>query len=60
LAYLYEFKKIRGPHLIMAPKSTISNWMKEFAKWTPHFKIVQLNPKMEVRDTIIAEQMKPG
>jgi len=57
---LHEYKKIRGPHLIVTPKSTISNWMKEFAKWTPFFRVVQLNPKMEVRDTIIAEQMKEG
>lgn len=34
--------------------------MKEFAKWVPFFRVVQLNPKMEVRDTIIAEQMKEG
>lgn len=52
---MYEYKKIRGPHLIIAPKSTMSNWMKEFAKWVPFFRIVQLNPKMEVRDTILSE-----
>jgi SNF2 family DNA or RNA helicase len=34
--------------------------MKEFDKWVPFFRVVKLNPKMEVRDTIIAEQMKEG
>jgi SWI/SNF-related matrix-associated actin-dependent regulator of chromatin subfamily A member 5 len=60
LSYVYEFKKIRGPHLIVAPKSTISNWMKEFTKWTPFFKVVQLNPKMEVREQIIKEELVDG
>eukprot|EP00633_Aureoumbra_lagunensis_P008712 CAMPEP_0197309632 /NCGR_PEP_ID=MMETSP0891-20130614/8221_1 /TAXON_ID=44058 ORGANISM="Aureoumbra lagunensis, Strain CCMP1510" /NCGR_SAMPLE_ID=MMETSP0891 /ASSEMBLY_ACC=CAM_ASM_000534 /LENGTH=153 /DNA_ID=CAMNT_0042794817 /DNA_START=118 /DNA_END=576 /DNA_ORIENTATION=+ len=26
LAYLYEYQNIRGPHLILVPKSTLSNW----------------------------------
>lgn len=60
LAYLKEFKGIKGPHLIISPKSTISNWLKEFAKWTPFFKVVQLNPKMEVRDDIIKYQLVDG
>lgn len=29
-AYLKEFKKISGPHLIIAPKSTLGNWCAEF------------------------------
>lgn len=34
--------------------------MKEFAKWTPFFKIVQLNPKMEVREEIIKNELVDG
>jgi len=29
LGYLYEFKGIRGPHMVVAPKSTLGNWMRE-------------------------------
>ncbi len=53
LAYMFEYKKIKGPHLVVAPKSTISNWIKEFSKWTPFFRVVHLNPKMEFREEII-------
>ncbi len=28
--FLKEYKKIHGPHLIIAPKSTLGNWLKEF------------------------------
>ncbi len=29
-----------GPHLIVAPLSTLSNWMDEFHKWTPSIPVV--------------------
>lgn len=29
LGFLKEFKNIHGPHLIIAPKSTLGNWLKE-------------------------------
>jgi SNF2 family DNA or RNA helicase len=44
--YLWESKNQRNdPYLVVAPKSTISNWMLEFSRWAPHFKTVNLNPK---------------
>lgn len=43
----------KKPHLIIAPKSTISNWMKEFEKWAPFFKVINLIPTQEFRDEII-------
>ena len=58
--WLYEYKNIKGPHLVIAPKSTISNWMNEFKKWAPFMRIVNLIPTMEMRDDIIKNQMKPG
>jgi len=32
LAYLREQEGIIGPHLIVVPKSTLGNWIKEFEK----------------------------
>ena len=32
LAYLREQEGIKGPHLIVVPKSTLGNWIKEFEK----------------------------
>ena len=61
IAYLYESCGIRkSPHLIVAPKSTIANWMKEFKIWLPQFRVVNLIPTLEHRDEIISKQMKPG
>ena len=34
LAFLRE-KQTYGPFLVVAPLSTLSNWIEEFAKWTP-------------------------
>jgi SWI/SNF-related matrix-associated actin-dependent regulator of chromatin subfamily A member 5 len=30
LAFIKEYKKINGPHIIIAPKITLGNWMNEF------------------------------
>ena len=37
LAYMHQFKGIKGPHLIMVPKSTLSNWVREFNNFCPRF-----------------------
>jgi len=57
LAFLREFKKVKGPHLIIVPKSTVPNWMKEFEKWCPVFKVVNLIARKEEREKIIAERI---
>ncbi|CAN0856648.1 Probable ATP-dependent DNA helicase CHR12 [Linum grandiflorum] len=35
IAYLKEKKGIAGPHIIMAPKAVLPNWINEFATWVP-------------------------
>lgn len=35
IALLREKENYLGPHLIIAPLSTLSNWIEEFQKWTP-------------------------
>jgi SNF2 family DNA or RNA helicase len=37
-----EFKHIKGYHIIIVPKSCIPNWMKEFAKWCPEMRVINL------------------
>ena len=33
---------IPGPHLVIAPKSTLANWVKEVARWVPTLKTLKL------------------
>lgn len=35
IAHLREVENYLGPHLIVAPLSTLSNWIEEFQKWVP-------------------------
>ncbi|KAL0245951.1 hypothetical protein GEMRC1_007167 [Eukaryota sp. GEM-RC1] len=39
IAYLKEFHGVSSPHLIVVPKSTLPNWVKEFNKWLPSTKV---------------------
>lgn len=51
---------MKGPHLIVAPKSTINHWMKETNLWTPFLKMVNLIPTKDKRDEILANELIPG
>jgi SWI/SNF-related matrix-associated actin-dependent regulator of chromatin subfamily A member 5 len=44
VAYLHEFRKIDGPHLVMVPKSTLSNWCNEFKRWCPVIRVLRYCP----------------
>ncbi|KAF9257203.1 hypothetical protein L218DRAFT_1081033 [Marasmius fiardii PR-910] len=57
LAYLKHYREIKGPHLIIVPKSTLQNWRREFEKWTSDFKAVVLTGTADERKTIIQEQL---
>ncbi|PYH48421.1 putative SNF2 family helicase/ATPase PasG [Aspergillus saccharolyticus JOP 1030-1] len=51
LAFFKE-KNISGPFLIAAPLSTVSNWVDEFAKWTPGIKTVLYHGTKDQRTQI--------
>jgi SWI/SNF-related matrix-associated actin-dependent regulator of chromatin subfamily A member 5 len=42
LAYLRESRNISGPHMVIVPKSTVSNWLREFRRWCPVMRTVKL------------------
>jgi SWI/SNF-related matrix-associated actin-dependent regulator of chromatin subfamily A member 5 len=48
------------PHLIVVPKSTITNWEKEFLKFCPIFKTCCLIGSQEERETIISSRVLTG
>ncbi|CAD8176649.1 unnamed protein product [Paramecium octaurelia] len=60
IAFLKEYTKISGPHLIVAPKSTLGNWMREFKKWLPCARVVKLIAVKEEREDIINKSFQPG
>lgn len=60
LAYMKEYRNVAGPHLVMVPKSTLSNWMNEFNRWCPSLRVVRFHGSKEERAEIVADVLKPG
>ncbi|KAI5959176.1 ISW2 [Candida pseudojiufengensis] len=57
LGYLRYIKNIDGPFIIIVPKSTLDNWRREFAKWTPDVNVVVLQGDKESRNEIIRDKL---
>ena len=60
LAKEREWKEDQFPHLIVCPKSTISNWEKEFKRFCPSFSTCCLIGSQEERQLTIEERIKTG
>lgn len=64
IALLREQEGYLGPHLIIAPLSTLSNWMAEFRKWTPSIPVVMYHgtptERKEIRETEIERYLQNG
>lgn len=58
LGYLRHIMGITGPHLVCVPKSTLDNWKREFAKWTPEVNVLVLQGAKEERQKLIQERLK--
>ncbi|KZP19887.1 hypothetical protein FIBSPDRAFT_911211 [Athelia psychrophila] len=59
LSYLKCRQQVDGPHLVLVPKSTLYNWAREFAQWTPDVSICLLTGSKEERAEIIANWLIP-
>ena len=57
LAFLRE-NGTNGPFLILGPLSTVSNWVREFAFWTPDIPVVMYHGSPQVRGQIRRQQLK--
>jgi SWI/SNF-related matrix-associated actin-dependent regulator of chromatin subfamily A member 5 len=53
LAYLRESRGVRGPHLILAPKSVVGNWVREVKKWCPTLKAIKMGGTKDERQLFI-------
>ncbi|OQD82160.1 hypothetical protein PENANT_c023G07551 [Penicillium antarcticum] len=56
IAFLKE-KQVSGPFLVVAPMSTLSNWIDEFARWTPDIETVLYHATKDERAAIRQKQM---
>ncbi|KAF7868547.1 hypothetical protein EAF04_005078 [Stromatinia cepivora] len=57
IALLREKESYLGPHLIIAPLSTLSNWIEEFQKWTPSVPVLLYHGTPPQRKELFRTQM---
>lgn len=57
LGYLRHNKDINGPHLVLVPKSTLDNWKREFARWTPEVDVLVLQGSKDDRHALINDRL---
>lgn len=60
LGFLRQYKGITGPHLVIVPKSTLGNWMKEIAQWCPEIRAVKFHGSQEERKNQMANLIQYG
>lgn len=60
LGFLKHFRNKPGPHMVIVPKSTISNWTMEFERWCPSIRVVTLIGSKDQRADVIRDVMMPG
>ena len=57
IALLREKEGYLGPHLIVAPLSTLSNWIEEFEKWVPGVPVLLYHGDKNQRKQLIRTHM---
>jgi len=57
LGYLRYIRNIEAPHLVIVPKSTLDNWAREFAKWTPDVNVFILQGDKEERANLMKTRL---
>ncbi|KAF1744322.1 hypothetical protein MXB_74 [Myxobolus squamalis] len=58
-AYLMESKRVHGPHIVVVPLSTISNWSIELQKWCPKLDVIAYKGPQTTRKQL-ASKIKSG
>ncbi|KAK3502831.1 SNF2 family N-terminal domain-containing protein [Neurospora crassa] len=57
IALLREQENYLGPHLIVAPLSTLSNWIDEFHRWVPSIPVVMYHGTPQERQDIFKTKL---
>ncbi|TYI61369.1 hypothetical protein E1A91_D10G168200v1 [Gossypium mustelinum] len=60
IAYLMENKGVTGPHLIVAPKAVLPNWIHEFSTWAPSIHAVLYDGRLDERKAMREEISRDG
>ncbi|RYQ90161.1 hypothetical protein HN51_054747 [Arachis hypogaea] len=60
VGYLHEFRGIKGPHMVVAPKSTLKNWMNDIQHFCPILRAVKFLGNPEERKYIREELLVVG
>ncbi|KAF7837257.1 putative ATP-dependent DNA helicase CHR12 isoform X1 [Senna tora] len=60
IAYLMENKGVTGPHLIVAPKAVLPNWISEFSTWVPSITTVLYDGRLDERKAMKEELSGEG
>jgi len=58
IQYLKEFRGNKGPHLIVAPKSTLPHWESEFKRFAPTYKVWLIMGDLEEREHLATKLKK--
>jgi SWI/SNF-related matrix-associated actin-dependent regulator of chromatin subfamily A member 5 len=57
IAYMKHYRNIAGPHMVIAPKSTLANWGNEFRRWCPSVNAITLIGDAQKRAELIRDTM---
>uniref|UniRef100_A0A5B7A9G1 DNA helicase n=1 Tax=Davidia involucrata TaxID=16924 RepID=A0A5B7A9G1_DAVIN len=60
IAYLMENKGVTGPHLIVAPKAVLPNWVNEFSTWAPSIVAILYDGRLDERKAMREEYSGEG
>ncbi|GKV19562.1 hypothetical protein SLEP1_g29803 [Rubroshorea leprosula] len=60
IAYLMENKGVTRPHLIVAPKAVLPNWINEFSTWAPSIQAVLYDGRVDERKALREELSRDG
>ncbi|XP_059450152.1 probable ATP-dependent DNA helicase CHR12 isoform X2 [Corylus avellana] len=60
IAYLMEYKGVTGPHLIVAPKAVLPNWIYEFSMWAPSIGAVLYDGRLDERKIMREDLLGEG
>jgi SWI/SNF-related matrix-associated actin-dependent regulator of chromatin subfamily A member 5 len=60
LCYLKTVRQVNGPHMVIVPKSTLTNWINEFKRWTPSMNVLAFHGNKEERAVLKETMLQPG